>query len=92
MLDTNIIIIIITSVLFILYSFHIINKLFPGGMCVLFVCTPGAQIANAKFLKNQNPDRIIQQLESTIMDFPGEAQRETNKADSFPKKTPKQKR
>lgn len=48
----------------------------------MIFCTPGAQMANAKLLK---PDRIIQQLESTVMDFPGGAPCGTNKADSFQK-------
>lgn len=34
-------------------------------------------MANAKLWKNQIPDRIIQQLESTIMDFPGKASKQT---------------
>lgn len=50
-------------------------------VCMIF-CTPGAQMANAKLLK---PDRIIQQLESTVMDFPGGAPCKTNEADSFQK-------
>lgn len=51
----------------------------------MIFCTPGAQMANAKLLKNPNPDRTIQQLESTIMNFPEKTQCETNKADSFQK-------
>lgn len=48
----------------------------------MFFCTPGAQIANVKLLKNQSLDKIKQQLESIRMDFPGKAQCETNKANS----------